>query len=274
MSESCGVLKEKLALVAGEGTLPVILARRLAEAGSPPLVLTLRKDTEALAPFASDVVSFRFPNLTRAVRELKARGVTSLILAGRVEKRTIYFLPALFDPITRSVLASADRDDHSLLGAFVEAFEREGVTVVPYWQILPEFLAREGRMSSRSPSGSEREDVACGKKVLEVTLPCSFGQAVVVAEGAVVAVEAMEGTDAMIERAGKLSGRGVVVKMMRRDQDLRYDLPTVGPDTIRLMAAAGLSCLALEADRTLVLEPDVTLSLADQKGIAVWGIRP
>ena len=101
----------------------------------------------------------------------------------------------------------------------------------------------------------------------------SFGQAIVVADRAVVAVEAMEGTDAMIGRCGALSGRGVVVKMMRSDQDLRYDLPTVGPGTIESMRRAGLTCLAVEAGRTLVLEPERTFESADACGIAVWGMR-
>ena len=160
------------------------------------------------------------------------------------------------------------------LGPHVEAFEREGIAVLPYWQILPEFLAPEGRLGSRAPTEAELQDVRYGSEVLSVTLPCSFGQAIVVADRAVVAVEAMEGTDAMIGRCGALSGRGVVVKMMRSDQDLRYDLPTVGPDTIEGMRRAGLTCLAVEAGRTLILDPDRALSMAGRYGIAVQGIAP
>ena len=108
--------------------------------------------------------------------------------------------------------------------------------------------------------------------MLKATLPCSFGQALIVADGAVVAGEAMEGTDAMIGRAGNLSAKGVLVKMMRADQDPRYDLPTVGPQTIENMARAGLTCLAVEARRTLVMDAEKTLALADRCGIAVWGL--
>lgn len=262
----------KIALIAGEGALPLEIARRLHQKGSPPVVITLMSDTKAFAPLAETVVRLRFPSLGRVVREAKRHGAGRLIMAGYIAKRTIYLLPALLDPLTRSVLSRAARDDHALLGAIVAAFEREGISVLPYWQILPEFLATEGRLGSRAPTEAELQDVRYGVEILRVTLPCSFGQALVVADRAVVAIEAMEGTDAMIGRCGALSGRGVVVKMMRSDQDLRYDLPIVGPDTVESMSRAGLTCLAVEAGRTLILEPERTLARADACGIAVWGI--
>ena len=103
-------------------------------------------------------------------------------------------------------------------------------------------------------------------------MPCSFGQGVIIADGAVVAVEAMEGTDMMIKRAGSLIHHGVLIKMMREDQDLRYDLPTVGPVTLNGMHEAGLTCLAVESGRTLILEPEKFFNLADKYKIAVFGI--
>lgn len=262
-----------IALIAGEGILPLEIAKRLHKQGTPLLIITLRPDPEIFSPLAEAVVRLRFPNLGRVVREAKRHGARRLIMAGRVPKRTIYLLPALLDPLTRSVLARAARDDHSLLGSIVAAFEREGIAVLPYGQILPELLAPKGRLGSRPPTEAEMRDIRYGAEVLSVTLPCSFGQALVVADRAVVAVEAMEGTDAMIERCRALSGRGVVVKMMRTDQDPRYDLPTVGPDTIASMSRSGLTCLAIEAGRTLILEPERTLAQADAQGIAVWGIE-
>ncbi|MBQ3449684.1 MAG: LpxI family protein, partial [Synergistaceae bacterium] len=98
---------------------------------------------------------------------------------------------------------------------------------------------------------------------MRVTLPCSFGQAVCIADGAVVAIEAMEGTDMMIKRAGNLSGHGVIVKMMKVNQDMRYDLPTVGVKTLEAMKESGLTCLAVESGKTLILEPEKFFSLAD-----------
>ena len=262
----------KIVLIAGEGVLPLEIARRLHQKGAPPVVLTLRDDPETFAPLSETVVRLRFPSLGRVVREAKRHGADRLIMAGRVAKRAIYLLPALLDPLTCSVLSRAARDDHALLGAIVAAFEGEGIAVLPYWQILPEFLAPEGHLGSRAPTEDELRDIRYGAEILRVTLPCSFGQALVVADRAVVAVEAMEGTDAMIERCGALSGRGVLVKMMRSDQDVRYDLPTVGPGTVASMRRAGLTCLAVEAGRTLIVDPDRTIRDADAQGIAIWGI--
>jgi DUF1009 family protein len=261
----------KSALIAGEGILPVEIARRLTEGGNAPLVLTLRSDAEAFRGIANPLVRLRCPGLSRVIREIRRHGAQNALMAGRVPKRLIY-IPALFDPLTLRVLAQSARDDHSLLASVVGALESAGIPVVPYWQILPEFFAPEGRLGHRNPTADEMRDVLCGVEVLRATLPCSFGQALAVADGAVVAVEAMEGTDAMIARAGELAAKGVLVKMMRADQDARYDLPTVGPDTIRNMSRAGLTCLAVEARRTLILDAEETFDLAERGDIAVWGL--
>lgn len=261
-----------IALIAGQGILPVEIARRLREMQPSTLIIALRDDPEALSEYAARLVHMKSPNLGRGLREIKAFGADKVIMAGRIPKRVIYCLSLLFDKITREVLRKSLRDDHSLLGAVVKAFENEGVEVIPYWQILPEFIAGKGRLSQRSPNEHEMMDIACGQDILRVTLPCSFGQAVCIAGGAVVAIEAMEGTDKMIRRAGELAGRGVVVKMMRTDQDMRYDLPTVGTRTLEAMHEAKLTCLAIEAGKTLILEPEKFFDLADKHRIAVWGI--
>ncbi len=248
------------------------IAKKLQALQSSTLILAIRDDPEPLRPYASRLVHMRAPALGRGLRELKAFGADSVIMAGRIPKRIIYCLPLLFDRVSRSVLRKSLHDDHSLLGAVVSVIEAENIKVIPYWQILPEFIASSGQLSSRPPTQKELHDAAYGQEILRVTLPCSFGQAVCVADGAVSAVEAMEGTDKMILRAGGLVRHGVVVKMMRADQDMRYDLPTVGPRTLENMRRAGLTCLAVEAGKTLILEPDEFFALADRYSIAVWGI--
>lgn len=265
-----------IALVAGEGILPVEIARKLMSLQPSTLILALRDDPETLRPFAGDegkLIRMRTPSLGRGIREVKSFGADKVIMAGRIPKKVIYCLPLLFDRLTRSVLRRSLRDDHSLLGAVVKACEDENIQVIPYWQILPEFIASSGKLSSRSPTEKELSDIAYGREILRVTLPCSFGQAVCIADGAVVAVEAMEGTDKMIERSGEISGRGVVVKMMKATQDMRYDLPTVGTVTLDNMRKAGLTCLAVEAGKTLILEPEKFFELADKYNIAVWGVN-
>lgn len=261
-----------IALIAGKGILPAEIARRLSSLQKPGLVLSLGADVDALRPYAGKIVQMKTPSLGRAIREMKSYGADKLIMAGVIPKKLIYCLPVLFDPLSRSVLRKTLMDDHSLLGSIVKACEDAGISVIPYWQILPEFLAPPGKLSSRQPSAKEISDINYGREILRVILPCSFGQGVCVADGSVVAVEAMEGTDGMIARAGGISGRGVVVKMMKPGQDMRYDLPTVGTRTLETMKEAGMTCLAVEAGKTLILEPEKFFELADRYKIAVWGI--
>ena len=261
-----------IALIAGKGVLPVEIARKLLGVQKPGLILTLGADVDSLTRYAGKIIAMRTPNLGRAIREMKSYGANELIMAGVIPKKLIYCFPLLFDSLSRKVLRRTLHDDHSLLGSIVEACEEAGIKVLPYWQILPEFIASSGNLSSRQPSAKEISDINYAREILRVTLPCSFGQGVCVADGSVVAVEAMEGTDRMIQRAGEISGRGVVVKMMKPGQDMRYDLPTVGTMTLENMHKAGLTCLAVEAGKTLILEPDKFFALAEKYNIAVRGI--
>jgi DUF1009 family protein len=261
----------KKAVIAGEGILPVEIAKRLSERGDVPAIFTMRSDADIFQGIADPLVRFRYPSLSRMLRELHRHGVGSVIMAGLVPKKLIY-VPALFDPLFLKLMAKSARDDHSLLASIVAALESEGISVLSYREILPEFLAPEGQLGHRPPTGDEMQDLEYGASTLRVILPCSFGQALVVANRAIVAVEALEGTDAMIERAGALVRKGVLVKMMRVDQDSRYDLPTVGPKTMEYMARSGLTCLAVEARRTLILEADAVLTLARRHDISLWGL--
>ena len=265
-------MNNNIALIAGEGILPVEIAKKLNALQDKTLILTLRDDPEKLEPYSSRLIRMRTPNLGRVVREIKRFGSEKLIMAGRIPKKIIYCLPLIFDRLSRSVLKKTLRDDHSLLASIVKVFESENIQVIPYWQILPEFIASAGKLTNREPTQSEFADINYGVSILQITLPCSFGQAVCVAGGAVVSIEAMEGTDLMIKRSGSLSGRGVVVKMIKPGQDLRYDLPTVGTRTLENMHEAGLTCLAVEAGRTLILEPEKFFNLAEKYNIAVWGL--
>ena len=262
-----------IALFAGKGVLPVEIARKLSGVQERGLILTLGADVDSLTPYAGKLIIMKTPNLGKAIREIKSYGADEVIMAGVVPKKFIYCIPLLFDSLSRKVLRRTLHDDHSLLGSIVEACEEAGIKVLPYWQILPEFIASFGKLSLRQPSEKEISDINYAREILRVILPCSFGQGVCVADGAVVAVEAMEGTDRMIQRAGEISGRGVVVKMMKPGQDMRYDLPTVGTMTLENMHIAGLTCLAVEAGKTLILEPDKFFALAERYNISVWGIN-
>ena len=267
------MLEELTALVAGEGLLPVVIASRMTDEGNPPIVYSLRENIGELSRYALDVVNIPKPDLGYTIKDMKNRGVKNIIMAGMVSK-TLAFKPRLLDLTSQRFLASLIfRDDHSLLGAIVSFLEKEGFKVLSYRSIISDLLAPKGHIAGRAPTKEEKDDAEYGFSICKVLVPLSFGQTVIVKKRSVVAVEAMEGTDAALLRAGSLCTGGVVAKMMRLDQDERYDIPTVGPDTLRHMAQAKLKCLALHADWTLILEPEEFRAVAKEKDISVIGIE-
>lgn len=266
-------MDQVVAMIAGEGLLPVEIARRLTEKERPPVVYSLREQVGALSKYALDIVSVSKIALADVLDDMLQRGVRRVMLAGAVPK-TVMYKPAMLDEATKALLETLSvKDDHSLLAAVVAYLERQHIAVVSYRYLIEDLLAPEGHVAGREPTPREAADAEYGKKVAARIVPLSFGQTLVTSMGAVVAVEAMEGTDATLLRAGSLCRGGTVVKMMRPDQDERYDLPTVGVRTLRTMARAGLGCLALEADRTIILERKSFEEAAREEGVAVIGIR-
>lgn len=263
-------------MIAGGGDLPLLIAAQASRLGLPLLVYCAGETV--LFSSIDGVEAVPLPdglNLRATVEDMARRGANAVVMAGMIPKSLIY--GPVDDPETRRLIEGAENDDHGLLGRIVAAFEAAGLRVLPYAALLGDSLAPGGEIAGRAPTEEELADVELGRRVLSVTLPLSFGQGVVVARGAVVAVEAMEGTDEMIRRAGELLAErgvsGTLVKMMRPDQDVRFDVPVVGVDTLRNMKSAGLTCLAIEAGRTLMINADRFVELAGPLGISVLGIR-
>lgn len=264
----------QIALIAGEGMLPIVIASRLTEMGESPVIYSVRDSVGELSKYAFAVVNIAKPDLGFAINDMKKRGVGSIIMAGTVSK-TLIFKPSLFDFTTQKFLASLIfRDDHSVLGAIVDFFEKQGFKVLSYRDIVPDLLASSGHIAGRRATREELDDAEYGFKICQVTTPLSFGQTVIVNKRSVVAVEAMEGTDATLLRAGSLCKGGTVAKMMRLDQDERYDIPTVGPRTLKHMAEARLNCLALHAGWTLIMDMEEFKAIAEQEKISVIGVVP
>ena len=264
----------EIALLAGEGLLPVVIAEALSARGTPPVVIPLGKPDPGLLPLAGSVLPIQEVSIRNILGQLKAMGVRRLVLAGVVPKAWIFGGGRLDRETLEWVGSLPARDDHSLLGSIVSLIESQGLEVVPYRLLIPENLAPEGLVAGREPTPEELQDVRYGIRVAKEVVRLSFGQSLAVLSGSVLAVEAMEGTDEMIVRAGRIGGKGVVVKMMRSDQDERFDLPTVGPGTIGRMAEGGLTCLAVEAGRTVILDKARFLEMAALHGIAVTGFMP
>jgi DUF1009 family protein len=261
-----------VAIVAGEGLLPEEIARRIAEGGTKPVVYAIRENYDSIVPHALDVVPVFKTELAATMKDMASRGIRSVMFAGFVPK-TLMYRSAMLDSLSRNFVASLEaRDDHTLLGGIVGLFERAGFEVIGYREILGDLLAGSGVVAGREPTDEEETDVRYGVEIARVVVPLSFGQSVIVNRKSVVAVEAMEGTDAAILRAGSLCSGGVLVKMIKQGQDSRYDIPIVGPNTLTLMSRAGLTCLAIQADWTIILSPDNFASAAADNGIAVVGV--
>jgi len=261
-----------IALIAGEGALPEEIAMRLAGMGERPVVYALREDCAALADYASVLVPVYKTELAATLADMASRGVREVMFAGLVPK-TLMYRPEMLDKMARQLVDGLEnRDDHSLLGSIVGLFERAGFKVVGYTDILSDLLASGGFIAGRNPTDGEAADIGYGIEIARKVIPLSFGQSVVVNRRSVVAVEAMEGTDATILRAGALCRKGVLVKMIKQGQDPRFDIPVIGPDTLRLMKKAGLTCLAVHAGWTLIVSPDEFAAVAREYDLAVTGI--
>jgi DUF1009 family protein len=261
-----------VALIAGEGALPEEIAARLSAIGEKPVVYALREDCEALIEYAEAIIPVFKTELAASLKDMAFRGIRKVMFAGYVPKTLIY-RPELLDDMARKLVDGLEnRDDHSILGSIVAIFEKFGFEVTGYTDILSDLIAPVGFIAGRNPEKAELDDVAYGIDISRATVPLSFGQSVVVNRRSVVAVEAMEGTDATILRSGGLCRKGVLVKMIKRGQDSRFDIPVVGPQTLRLMKRAGLSCLAVHAGHTIIMSADEFAAAAREYDIAVTGI--
>jgi DUF1009 family protein len=262
---------EAIGLVAGGGLLPLIVARAIRRAGHR--VVCVQLDGEPIALEAVCDVHAAIPptEAARVLRTLRDHGVRRLVLVGQVRK--LRALGGRPDPVAQTILQAAkNRTDGGLWRAVAGLLEASGFEILPQAHFTPDLLAPEGPLSRRIPEAHETEDLAVGLRVARAVSDLGIGQAVAVREGVVLAVEAAEGTDGMIRRLAPFGPGAVVAKAGPTDLDVRFDLPAIGPDTIRAMQDVGATALGVEAGRALLLERDTTVALADAAGIALVGL--
>lgn len=210
-----------------------------------------------------------------ALAALKSAGVHEAVMAGKVPKMGLVGGTQPLEPdaeALRLLARLADRRDDSILNAVADFLEERGIRLLPQTDLVSELLAGEGVLGSIEPSDAQRADVDFGLPMAKVVAGLDVGQTVIVKDRAVLAVEAIEGTDAAIRRAGAIAPGGVVIKVAKPTQDPRFDVPAVGPDTLAAMLDAGATVLAVEADCTLILERPALVEAADAAGIALLGV--
>ena len=261
-----------IGLLAGLGRLPVDVARAARGMGFAVIALSLVPGTdEELPVICHQHQTVNVGQLEHVISQLKAAGVQEVVMIGKVTKERLFDGSTQLDARALRLLSSLpDRNDDTILMAIVRELGEEGIRTVDQTQLIRMLLPQPGVLTKRAPSEAELADMNFGFDMAKEIGRLDIGQTVVVKNGAVMAVEAIEGTDACIRRGGQLGRGGVVVaKTAKPQQDIRFDMPSVGPDTLKAMLEAGATALVMEAGRTLLVEREATLALADENNIAI-----
>jgi len=277
----------RLGLIAGNGRFPFLLLDAARAHGLQVVVAAIKEETdpEMDARAAADpgvrVHWMSLGELSRLIDTFRAEGVTRAVMAGQVKHKQIFSSIRPDWRLAKLLLNLRTRNTDMLLGAVAKVLGDEGIELISSTQYLEPLLAKAGVLTGRKPDEQEQKDIEYGRTVALAIAGYDLGQTVVIAAQACVAVEAMEGTDATIARAGDLfrtldsGGESTlnrsltVVKVAKPNQDMRFDVPVVGVATIEAMKAAGATCLAVEAERTLMFDPAAILKTADEAGIAI-----
>lgn len=277
-----------LGLIAGNGRFPFLLLEAARAQGLPVVVAALREETDpemdrrAAADSGITVHWLSLGELSRLIETFRGAGVEKAVMAGQVRHKQIFSSIRPDWRLAKLLLNLRTRSTDVLLGAVAKVLADEGIELISSTAFLEPLLAGEGDLTERGPDDEERKNIDYGLQVAGTLAGFDIGQTVVVAAQACVAVEAMEGTDATIERAGvlmrtlegdasTLERRLTVVKVAKPNQDMRFDVPVIGAATVEVMIRAGATCLSVEPGRTLLFDRETLLRRAAEAGIAVVG---
>ena len=265
-----------LALFAGKGDLPRLLIQSCASQGRPLYILAFHGQTEPELVEGHPHLWIHFGEVGKALKYLKSNKVREIVLAGGMTRPSLTEIrPDLKGTIWLAKLGAKALGDDNFLRMLIQMMEAEGFSIVGADQVLQDILTPQGILGTISPDSQARSDIARGLEVLKALSAVDVGQAIVIQQGLVLGVEAIEGTDALIQRAGehaRSGAPGILIKIAKSTQENRADLPTIGPETIKNVMKAGLRGVAIEAGRSLLLHREETLRLADEAGIFVEGI--
>ncbi len=265
-----------LGLIAGQGVFPLEVARTAKRRGLRVACIALRDQTRPEIAGEVESITWIYPGeVGVGLAAFRAAGVREVVMAGKVTKSDLFQNPdgLHLDAKAKGLIGLlADRKDDTILGKLADFLETLGVHLLPQYALTPELLVGEGVLTATRPNDAQRADIAFGFPIAKALGRLDIGQTVVVKERAVLAVEAIEGTDAAIRRAGAIASGACVVKVAKPSQDARFDVPTIGPATVAVLAEAKVAVLAIEAGATVVLERDVVVRDADAHGIAIVAV--
>lgn len=263
----------KYGLIAGNGRFPFLVLEGAKREGVEMAVAAIKEETDSRIESLARVVEWvSVGHLGKLIKFFKREGVTHVIMAGQVKHVQIFKLSALPDLRMAKMLARLKRrNTDALIGAVADELESEGLRLIDSTTFLQPMLARSGVLTKRAPNKHEMADIEYGLHVANELARLDLGQTIVVKSQAVVALEAMEGTDATIRRASELvRGRPLtVIKVAKPNQDMRFDVPVIGLQTIETLKACHVTAMSVSADKTLIFDRDETLAAASQQGIAI-----
>ena len=267
-------MPQTLGVIAGRGSYPWLLARSAHAQGVKRVVaFAFRGETSwVVERYADETVWLRLGQLKATLDAIKERGVTKLVMAGQIKPTRLFSLR--LDAMAFNILRSLPRKNaHTIFGAVADEFRKIGAELLPAYCFMEAEMPAVGQIAGREPDERERADIRLGARVAKVTSGLEIGQTVVVKDGTILAVEGFEGTDETIRRAGRLGGRGgVVVKVAKRGHDMRFDIPIIGTRTFKNLKKAGISCLAVEAKRSILLDREELEKMAGKMGLAFVAI--
>jgi hypothetical protein len=266
--------RETIGLIAGGGQFPLLIAEAAKKRGLGIVAVAHLGETDpSLSDRVDEIIWIRLGQLGQMIKALKKKEVKKGLLAGTITKRRMFedIRPDLkgLAVISRLAIFHDDR----ILRAVADELAREGIEIVSSTQYLPELLAPQGCLTKRKPNRSEKEDIDFGFRVAKELGRLDIGQCVVVRKKTILAVEAIEGTDAAIRRGGNLAREGaVVIKVSKPNQDLRFDVPAVGLGTMKAMAEVKAAVLAVESGKTLLFDKNEMMTYADQLRVAIVSV--
>lgn len=276
---------QKLGLIAGNGRFPFLVLEAARAQGHEMVIIAIKEEAdptieEAAAKSGTEVHWLSLGELSKLIKTFQLSGVATAVMAGQVKHKQIFSSIRPDWRLAKLLLGLASRNTDSLIGAVAKMLEDEGIHLISSTALLEPLLAKPGVLTRRAPTQAEQQDIEYGRKVARSILEYDIGQTVVIAAQACVAVEAMEGTDETIRRAGALmktldadsstlSRALTIVKSAKPAQDMRFDVPVVGVATIDIMRAAGATCLALTAGKCLLIDGERVIAAADERQIAV-----
>jgi DUF1009 family protein len=273
-----------LGLLAGWGRFPIVVAQKARELGRPVFCVGIKHEASPeLAALAAGFAWSGVAKLGRTIRLFKQAGCRHIVMAGKIHKHRFLFTPWRLLSLLPDLRCLRfwyrrhlrDRQDDTLLLAMIDEFQLDGLEFGSALDFYPELLAPEGVLTRRRPTALEQADIEFGWTMAKEMGRLDVGQSICVKEGAVLAVEAIEGTDAAIRRAGALCPAGgfTVVKVAKPQQDMRFDVPTVGLFTIDTLLQAGAKVLALEAEKTILLDREQVIEMANRYGLTIVARR-